>query len=210
MAKKSLLFEDLKQRYTDLWDSCKIRPERKDEAKKLVDIMLSNKERYGHVEAHTKVAWPIIAALHNKESSMRFTRNLHNGQPLNMITTIVPKGRGPFHNWEESAIDALNMKKSLISKLNLEDAWQIEECLWFAESYNGWGYYLYRNINSPYLWAGTNKYDKGGYPKDNTFDANYIIKNLGIAAVFKTLEEMGELDLDLITNGEGHQIFVSR
>jgi lysozyme family protein len=194
MNKTKLDFQSHFLRYHDLIMSCKIHETA--QSNELAINILKNKDRYKFVSDHTDVPWPLIACLHHKEASMSFYRNLHNGEKLDRITKLVPKGRGPFSSWEESAIDALKLKKNLISQIYKgPDTWSLEKCLWFAESYNGWGYYLYRPINSPYLWTGTNHYTIGGYPKDGVWDQNFKIKNIGIAPILLTLLEMDKLDL---------------
>src|SRR5262245_42001636 len=62
--------------------------------------LIRNKAQYQAVEARTGVPWFVIAALHNRESDADFSTYLGNGEPLNRKTTLVPKGRGPFENWQ--------------------------------------------------------------------------------------------------------------
>lgn len=127
----------------------------------------ANKERYMRVAEKTGIPWELIGAIHFRESSLDFSKCLHNGDPLGQKTTSVPAGRWPFSTWEESAIDALNMKWQLgfwqITQTN-----QLEQVAWYAEKYNGFGY---RNkwVSSAYVWAGTEAYTWGMYVADHVF-----------------------------------------
>src|SRR5512139_2673947 len=75
--------------------------------KPVAEKLLANKARYQATEKGTGVPWWVAAVIHNREYGARFDCNLANGQPLNMVTTLVPKGRGPYKTWEDSAVDAL-------------------------------------------------------------------------------------------------------
>jgi lysozyme family protein len=137
-------------------------------------------DKYELVALETGIDWRVIAAIHYRESNLNFSKNLHNGQPLNMVTTWVPKGRGPFHSWEESAIDALGLKK------NLGMPKKVSEWLYFLECYNGLGYLRnYPDVNSPYLWSGSDKYVKGKYVSDGKYSANTVDIQLGCVIILK-------------------------
>lgn len=51
--------------------------------------------------------WPM--ATNERESGGRLDRYLGNGERLDRVTRLVPKGRGPFRDWTEGAIDALRL-----------------------------------------------------------------------------------------------------
>lgn len=206
---KSLKFQDHISRYKTLIEDSIVLEEYESKADRIIESMIKNKLRYQAVAKDTQVPWQLIACIHNKESSMRFDRHLHNGQPLSMVTTIVPKGRGPFSKWESSASDALTLKYRLVHLLNVtSDEWTLEQCLWFAESYNGWGYFLHHGfINSPYLWCGTSAYSAGGYPSDGKFDLYHVVKNTGVATILLRLLDLELLDLSY-KNFDDHQIDV--
>lgn len=143
-----------------------------------------NKERYLHVQDMTAVPWDLIAAIHFKEASMNFDCMLHNGEPLNIKSRIVPIGVGPFKNWEDSALDSLKRQGALSVQ-----GWSFAKQLEFAESYNGKGYRSH-GIYSPYVFAFTNlSEEKGGYPKDHVWDANKEIKRPGVAAILLYLRK---------------------
>jgi lysozyme family protein len=133
--------------------------------------------------------WELVAVIHWMESTGDFTTHLHNGDPLYqdgrpVATVNVPRGRGPFPSWEDSAVDALTMKL----KGNVLDLskMRVEEWLFFLEAYNGFGYRS-KGINSPYLWSGTRHYIKGKYTADGKYDANTISYQVGAAVLLSRL-----------------------
>lgn len=133
-----------------------------------------------------RVNFPIdlLCGIHEREMSRSWNGCLHNGDPLNRVTTHVPAGRGPFKTWEEAAIDALMMDKK-----NFPKEWTFEARLEFAERYNGLGYRKY-GILSPYVFAGTNAYTKGMYVKDGVMDVNKVDRRLGVAAIMLELNRV--------------------
>jgi lysozyme family protein len=163
-------------------------------AKAIAVKAITFKARYQWVSDHSGIPWDMICAIHNKESSMRFTRNLCNGEPLNQVTKLVPKGLGPWTSWEDSAVDALKLQKRITDQLEVSNGWSFAEKLWWCECFNGLGYRAH-NINSPYIWANSNQYSKGGYPSDGHYDPEYVIKNSGIFSVIWALNDIqGHLD----------------
>ena len=183
----SLDFEHHKARYEGLIDTVFLTKKCRDYVITAIPRILLHRAKYVEVQNFTSVPWPLVAALHQKESSGRFNCNLHNGQPLGMVTTIVPIGKGPFDTWEESAIDALNMKSKLIKSLDMGmSEWSMPQMLWFGESYNGFGAFKH-GINTAYLWCGSNHYTKGGYPSDGKFDPNYVSRNIGIFPIIEAI-----------------------
>lgn len=156
-------------------------------AQAVVNKILLNKHKYEFVERRTQVPWELIAAIHSKESSLNFKCNLCNGEPLNRVTRLVPKGLGPWTNWEDSAIDAIFHEKNLLQQIGKSNAeWNMCEALHFAHGYNGFGY-VSKGINSPYLFAGTNAYTKGGYPSDGKYNPDHIVKNSGVWCILHLL-----------------------
>jgi len=102
----------LQEEYQRLFDTCVIRESRFARVENCIATILKNQGRYNAVSALTGGApWYVIAVIHNMESSLRFTRHLHNGDPLSARTKKVPAGRptsgNPPFSWEDSAADAL-------------------------------------------------------------------------------------------------------
>ena len=176
--------------YPEIIKTLKIDESRLIELKTLNSKFEITKERYQTVSSDC-LDFPIdlMFALHYRESSLRFNGVLHNGENIlgtGRKTKLVPKGRGPFIKWEDSATDALMMKKSLFPK-----EWTLASKMEFAEKFNGLGY---RNTSefSPYVFAGTNFHDETGkYVADGKYSSTAQEKQLGVAAILLELNKSG-------------------
>lgn len=146
----------------------------------------ANRSRYDAVSAKTGVPWDVIAVIHYRESSNNFGGVLHNGEHIigtGRKTALVPKGRGPFTTWESAAIDALANCAPYAAR---NKDWSIGKTLDLLEAYNGLGYRK-KGLPSPYLWSGTDQYERGKYVADGKFDPNVVDKQLGAAAILLCL-----------------------
>ncbi len=138
------------------------------------------------------IPWYFIACVHYRESTLNFSRHLHNGDPLTNYTRQVPAkrpqvGHPPPFTFEESAVDALKLRH--IDKVS---NWALPKMLKQLESYNGAAKaYITHHVNSPYLWAGSNLYTKGGFPRDHVYSNDYVNKQLGVALLLKEMEQSG-------------------
>lgn len=173
---------NLAKYYTGLWNGLEVTPARRKEAETYARKILANKARYERIEQATGVPWHFVALAHYRESTLNFQKNLCNGQPLNMRTTIVPKGRGPYKDFEESAFDALVRIKGYSAKLD----WSIGPYCHRIEGYNGYGYHG-KGIPSPYLVGGSNKQKRGKYVRDHVYDPNHWDTQLGVLTLLKAL-----------------------
>jgi lysozyme family protein len=184
---------ELRNEYQTLFDNCTIRTERRALVDTLTSQLIGNKERYKTVGLQTDVPWYIIAAAHNMESSQRFTRHLHNGDPLTARTVQVPAGRplagNPPFTWEESAIDAL-----VFDKMDVVEDWTIPGALFVLEKFNGFGS-RNRGIRTPYLWSFSNHYSKGKFIADNVFDPNAVSQQCGAAVLLRRLASMNVIEI---------------
>jgi len=165
-----------------------------------VDLIISNRSRYENVADSLGIPWYLIAAIHNMESSQNFSKHLHNGDPLSRRTKNIPpsrpkRGNPPF-TWEESAVDALKLRK-----LHKVKEWSLPRLLYELEGYNGWGYRLYHaHVLSPYLWSFSNHYKNGKYIADGTWSDTAKSRQCGAVILIKRLEERGEITLSNIKN----------
>src|SRR5262245_57602353 len=161
--------ERLRPEYLSLWQRMEILPARLSVASHAADRIIAGKARYQAVEAATGVPWFVIGCLHHRESNCNFNTYLGNGQPLNRVTTIVPRGRGPWPSVEEGAFDAL----VTVENLNDIKDWGPEHIAYAAEKFNGFGYrHPSRNIPSPYLWGGTSVQKRGKFVRDGEYNPN--------------------------------------
>ncbi len=138
--------------------------ERRDE---LVKQIKANQGRYELVSSKTNLPWQVVAVLHAMESTLDFNANLLNGEPYSRKTEYVPKGRGPWANWEDAAVEGIQeiAQRRLASKLELDKP-EVIACV--LELYNGAGY-IKKGMPSPYLWSGTQHYEKGKFVEKRWF-----------------------------------------
>jgi lysozyme family protein len=168
----------------DRWTKAKLTrgPEFGPVARRLV----AAKARYQAVEARTGVPWPFIAVTHQRESSQDWNTQLGQGDPLNRVSTHVPKGRGPFATWEDGAYDALvNCSPYGARKKD----WSIGGTLTMLEQYNGLGY-ASRGRPSPYVWSGTDQYVSGKYVADGVYDPDTVDRQLGCAGLLMAMMQL--------------------
>ncbi len=186
-------FQALKDGYDRSWANLKIHPARADEVRKESNRLLKGKSTYQQIETKTGVPWWFVGLCHYRESHFNFNTYLGNGQALDKVTTIVPKGRGPFtgdNAFVDGAIDALRLEAFAAAT-----DWSIARTLFRLEGFNGFGYQS-RGVNSPYLYGGSNIYGPpearaGKFVRDHVFDPDFVDTQLGTAVVLKAL-----LDLD--------------
>jgi lysozyme family protein len=152
---------------------------------KLVPKIIKNKNIYFEVQEKTGVPAGFLAAVHTRENGPDvgvFKTYLGNGQSLNRVTTIVPKGRGPFKNWVEGAIDAIKLVE-----LDEVKKWDLEQAIYQWEKYNGFGYKA-RGKLSPYVWTGTQHGGNTGYfTSDGKYSATAKDNGIGCFALYTLL-----------------------
>ena len=181
----------LRAEYQSLFDTCQANAPKRAEVDRLATRLLANRARYGDVGDELGIPWQVIAVIHSMECAQDFRLHLHNGDPLSARTTHVPKGRPadgePPFDWEESAADALNLRK-----LPDWDDWSVPGMLYCLEGYNGWGYRRYHpDVKSPYLWAASNHYVSGKYIADGTWSSTAVSAQCGAATLLRRLAEKG-------------------
>lgn len=179
--------------YRAAYDALTYDPGFETRIKNVAERIKNNMPRYQAAGKTLNIPWFFIAALHNMESGGSFAGVLHNGEKIlgtGRKTTLVPKGRGPFGTWEQSAVDAMKMKN-----FHVQTDWSLEQCLRRSELYNGTGYISGkgRQDTSPYLWSCTNINDNTGkFTADGHYDPKANSNGqVGVAAIYKELERMG-------------------
>lgn len=184
----------LRAEYESLFNSCTVNPRHMATVDHCVGRLQTNRPRYQVVAGGLGIPWAFVAVIHNMESSLDFSRHLHNGDPLTSRTTQVPAGRpktgAPPFTWEQSATDALTMKK-----LGAGTDWSLAGLLYQLERYNGWGYRLYHpHVLSPYLWCFSNHYKSGKYVSDGTWSDTAVSRQCGAAVLLRRMAEKGYID----------------
>ncbi|MCJ9735747.1 peptidoglycan-binding protein, partial [Bradyrhizobium sp. PRIMUS42] len=190
-------FESLKAEYERNWASLEIRPGRLTEANAVARKALNGKTTYQQIERLTGVPWHFTALCHYRESNFDFDTYLGNGESLHRVTTIVPKGRGPFATFVDGAVDAFRLENFI----GAQD-WGIARMLFRLEAFNGFGYHA-KGVNSPYLYGGSTLYGPpearaGKFVRDHVFDSNHVDTQLGTAAI---LHAMMSLDSSITLDG---------
>ncbi len=170
--------------YAKQWDGMVIKPSRLPEFEGIAKKILASKARYQAIEAATGVKWYHIGVIHTRESNNNFSTYLGNGQSLSRVTTIVPKGRGPFATFEAGAVDALKL-----DGLTSVHDWRLEKILYYCELFNGAGYDA-RGLPSPYIWGGTSVQKPGKYVRDGVFDSSAMDTQPGCAPILATLAKI--------------------
>lgn len=141
------------------------------------------------------IPWYVIALIHYIECGFNFSKHLFNGDALSDYTHKFPPGyphvkhKPPF-TFEESAVNAL--KYEGFDKI---DHWSVPVILKNLEKYNGFGYEMYQNMNSPYLWSGSDIYKKGKYVEvkkngvwKTQFNPEDVSGQIGTAVILKRME----------------------
>jgi lysozyme family protein len=179
-------FEALRDGYAAQWKNMSVKPGKVDEVDVIARKLFAHKDRYQMVADKTGVPWYALAALHERESSADFSTYLGNGEPLNRVTRLVPRGRGPFDSWEGGAIDALQF-----DELDKVKDWSIERVAYECERYNGWGYHNH-GVPSAYLWSFTNIYRSGKYVADGVWSSSVVDQQCGTMPIIKVLLALDE------------------
>lgn len=176
----------LKQRNTSRWAAAKLTraPEFSGVALRLASP--AAKTRYQSVEARTGVPWFFIAVVHEREASQRWNTQLGQGDPLDLVSTHDPKGRGPFKSWEDGAYDALVNCHPYAAR---NKDWSIGGLLTMSEMYNGLAYASH-GVPSPYVWSGTDQYTIGKVLVDHGPIEPVVDKQLGCAGLLLAMQQI--------------------
>lgn len=185
-------------RYSEYWPICAKRineldilPNRRAEIEKDARFALAPQNRaiYERIEQVTNVPWYWSASVHRRESDSDFNTYMGNGQSLSRVTTIVPKGRGPFTGPDafiRGAIDAYNID----GLTKVVPPWPVEKLCYWAEIFNGPGYWA-RGLPSPYIYGASDIQVRGKFTSDGSFDPNHWDTQPGVASI---LWMIGHLD----------------
>lgn len=152
--------------------------------------IVANKAQYQEVESATAVPWFVVGLIHAMEAGLNFKCHLHNGDPLSARTRQVPRGRPvagtPPFAWKDSAIDAIQY-----DGLDKVREWPIERICFELEKFNGWGYLQHHSeVNTPYLWSGSNHYARGKYVADGQWSSTAVSGQSGAMPILKRITEL--------------------
>lgn len=152
--------------------------------------------RYEAVSQKTGIPAKLVASLHWRESTGDFSTYLHQGDPLGKKARNEPNNIPIFHHWEDAAVHALTMKdkKAVRDGLGMKaDTQDTAAIATYAEFYNGLGYHK-KGRASPYVYSGTDQYQKGKYVSDGRYDKNHKDQQLGVLTM---MDALGGLETDI-------------
>lgn len=142
------------------------------------------------------VPWWFIAIVSEREygGPPHWDRQLGQGDRLDHVSHNVPAGMGPYlshpgdvtpgHDaWTRCCVDVLI---NSAPRAALWTDWSIGGVLTGWEEYNGLGY-ASRGIASPYVWSGTDQYDRGKFVADHVFDPRRVDVQEGCAPLLAVL-----------------------
>lgn len=185
------LTESLRDDYRRLFALAVIRPAHTKAVETWCDKVLKHRSTYAEAGDPLGIPWFFVAAVHMRESSLNFSRHLHNGDPLTARTVQVPAGRPksgePPFTFAQSAADAL-----VFEKLDQWTDWSLPGLLYKLEAFNGWGYHQ-RDLASPYLWSFTEHYSTGKFIRDGVFDPTAVDAQCGAATLLRRLAERQDI-----------------
>ena len=177
-------YSRLKPEYTSLYNAATIPSA--SVLDPIVDKIVKYKSTYDQVGI---APWYFIGAIHHMESDQDFNTHLFNGDPLTHRTVNEPVGYPKEepdtpngYSWVFSAKAAL-----IYDNWNNWPDWTVIGGLYKVEAYNGWGYRLYHQTFTPYLWSGTQFYVRGKYNGDGHYDPTVISKQIGVVPILKRM-----------------------
>jgi lysozyme family protein len=182
----------LRAEYRKLFQTAKVKPQRKALVDQTVHSLVAHKDRYEHVGDPIDVPWWFVAVIHQMEGSRNFHTHLHNGDPLTHKTVHVPRNRPPGNppfSFEERARDALTLE----GFAHVHD-WSISRALLRFERFNGFGYRKPSiDIPTPYLWSFSQHYTKGKFSSDGHFDPNLVSQQIGAGVLLRVMVDQGHV-----------------
>lgn len=169
-------FDALEPEYLDDLKSAVVQRSVSLQATAVAKKLLVNRDRFLAVQHTTGVPALWLMAVFEREGPS-FSDYLGNGQPLDHVTTEVPKARGPFASWEAGCDDALTL-----DHVTQCPEWTWAAACWEWEKWNGFGP---REHGRPsgYLWAGASIYKGGKYVSDGVWSPGTWDKQLGCVVI---------------------------
>lgn len=192
---KSIKYEDIRDEYVRLFQTCKIREDKLGAARREADRIVANRKVYQEISGETEVPWWFIGLIHGMECSFSLSKHLHNGDSLKARTWQVPAGRpkegSPPFTFVNSAVDALGY-----DGFSGKTDWPLPMVLYRLERYNGFGYRKKFGTASPYLWSYCNHFTSGKYVRDGVYDPDAISKQCGTVAMLRDLLDRGVVSFE--------------
>ena len=178
-----MLFDAVKAEYEA--DLTNAKPTRSSEAIAVAKNLITNRAIFLKMQELSGVPALWVMPVFERENPS-FNSYLGNGDPLNKPTVHVPKGRGPFNDWAEGAVDALTLDHITGTPA---DQWTWAWACYRWELWNGTGP---RNHGRPsgYLWSGTTIYQGGKYIADGVWSRGTWDQQLGTVEIARAITEL--------------------
>jgi lysozyme family protein len=160
-------------------------PTRSSEAIAVAKRLLMHRDRFLALQSISGVPALWVMPVFERENPS-FDTYLGNGQSLHRPTTLVPKNRGPFSNWEAGAADALKL-----DHITDVSEWSWQRACYQWELWNGFGP---RNHGHPsgYVWSGTTIYQGGKYIADGVWSRGTWDAQLGCVIIARAIAELDD------------------
>jgi len=189
-----MAYEALTKREGERWASMALQPEHKAGLMADARRILSHKAVYQQVEARLRalklyVPWWAIGVIHLREANLSFDAQLAQGDPLRLVSTHVPKGRGPFLGPDAFLRGCLDALIDCAPHVAHWTDWSPGGTAVILELYNGLGY-ANKGVASPYDWSETNQYSRGKYVRDGVFSPSTVDVQPGCMGVIKCIMEL--------------------
>jgi len=185
---------ELSNEYLAIFNACNIHGKLLPDIKAIFNKVKAGRASYEQVQSFLKIPWFFIGFMHYRECNCDFNKHLHNGDPINKKTVHVPIGYpkqwNPPNDWQSSAMDALRLKE-----FDKVTDWSLPHLLYLTEKYNGFGV-RFHNTASPYLWGYSDRYIKGGFPRDHEWNSEYLSKQCGLGTLLKYMMESNLIAID--------------
>lgn len=183
-------YDVLAKQNAGLLASAFILPAQHANALSVARFLLRSRARYAKAADLTSVLIPVTAAIHEREADGDFHCCMANGERIvgtDHKTTLVPRGRGPYSDWESSVEDAFHLDG--LDRVAATHRWTQESLCYYTEAYNGFGPRDHGR-HSGYVWSGTNVYNGGKYVRDGNWDPHAWDRQLGTVALMLAIAEV--------------------
>lgn len=182
------------------WVNMKFRSNKIAELDTRAKALIAHKDQYQAVSdgvfaiSGKRIPWGVIAVIDEREHDPPFglcNSFLGNGQSLGRVTTIEPKGQGPFlHGDGDTPLHGPFYRGALVALLDCAPRlghwtdWSPGGALTGLTAYNGYGYDN-KGLPSAYIWAATDQYVRGKYIADGVWSPTAVDQQLGCAALLR-------------------------
>lgn len=175
-------FDQLEAEYAA--DLAAAKPTRSSEAIAVAKHLLVNRDRFLAMQSKCGVPALWVMPVFERENPS-FSSYLGNGDSLNHPTVHVPRGRGPFPDWETGAADALTLDHITL----VPEPWTWARACYQWELWNGFGP---RNHGRPsgYVWSGTSIYQGGKYVADGVWSRGTWDQQLGTVILARAIADL--------------------